>query len=95
MITEKLLQRNGAPCSKCGQAFSPQNQPLITILPNKTYRGKEVSSAICNSPPFFHKHKQMEEDTALTTVFISTTNGYREIMAKDLDLEAFNDTAAK
>lgn len=85
MITEDLLMSRGSPCSKCGQALSSQNPPLVQELPNLTFKGKPVSQAICRNPPYVHKHTEMIKDTTLKVVYQGTTRGYIEIMAKDLD----------
>lgn len=85
MITEDLLMVRGSPCSKCGQALSSQNPPLIEELPNLTFKGKPVSQAICRNPPYVQVHTQMVKDITLKIVYQSTPTGYIEIMAKDLD----------
>lgn len=84
MITEELLISRGSTCSKCGQAFSTQNPPLIAEL-SSSFHGNKVSSAICKNPPYVHKHTEMVKDTSLKIVYQSTPRGYIEIMAKDLD----------
>lgn len=86
MITEDLLMARGSPCSKCGQALSSQNPPLIEELPNTfTFKNKSVSAAYCKNPPYVQVHTQMVKDTTLKMVYQSTPTGYIEIMASDLD----------
>jgi len=85
MITEDLLMARGSTCSRCGQALSSQNPPLIEELPNRTFKGKPVSSAVCRNAPYVEVHRMMIKDTTLKIAYQATSRGYIEIMAKDLD----------
>ena len=86
-VTEAQIISSGAICSLCSQAFSNANRPIVSDVPNKTYRNKPVQQGLCRIPPYVTKHTNMPKDTTIKTVYQVADNkaGFITIMSKDLD----------
>jgi len=84
---EAQLEKAGATCSICGNAFSSNANPATVFkLKKETYKGAPVFGATCSIPPYATKHKDLPKDTTLKVVYQSVDNKL-VIMYKSLDKE--------